>query len=194
VASFGALFAGSIFRPIFDPIFERDEMGNNRWMEPGLYAHDQVVSIKVDWFGGPHRGNVVAFSRPSGGIDVARVVGIPGDQIQVRSGRLIRNGKLIDEPYCQIPYSKELDDFPPSTQVSRSDFLRELQKQSYGNTLIKDKPFAVPVGTYFVLNDNRNAIFDSRLVGPIKQEIIIGRVVLAYDAYDGKWWRPKFIH
>jgi signal peptidase I len=189
-ASLVALFPG----PIFDPIFERDEVASNRWMEPGLHAHDQVVSIKVDWFGGIHRGNLVTFSQPWGRVDVARVVGIPSDQIQVKSGRLIRNGKLVDEPYCQIPYSGGLDDFPPYAQASLPDILRELQKKRFGSTLIRDKPFMVPVGAYFVLNDNRNTIFDSRLLGAIKKEMIIGRVILAYDADDRKWWHPKIIH
>jgi signal peptidase I len=194
MASLGALFPGPILGPILDPIFELDEMGSNGWMEPGLSADDQVVSIKVDWFGDLHRGNVVAFSQTPGRVDVARLVGIPGDQIQVKSGRLIRNGKFLHEPYCQIPYSEKLDDFPPSAQASPADIWRELQKRRYGNTLITDKPFVVPVGTYFVLNDNRNAVFDSRLLGPIKQEMMIGRVILAYDADDRKWWHPKFIH
>ena len=183
--SFMAAFPGSFW--------ERDEITGFCSMEPGLYLHDQVISLKIHWFGSPHRGSVVAFLQPGNGVVVARVVGIPGDQIQVRAGKLIRNGKIVVEPYCQVPYSEKMGDFPLPAQAFPPGLARDVVAANYGDTLNKDQPFVVPEGAYFVLNDNRNGLYDSRRLGPLRQETIVGPVIFAYDA-DHRWRHPKFVH
>jgi signal peptidase I len=191
----GIASVASIFpRPIFGLMFTRAEVPSNSWMEPSLYAHEKVISIRIDRSGAPHHGSVVTFAQPYGSVYMARVAGMPGDRIEVRSGTLIRNGQVVPEPYCQIPYTSKVGDFPPLQRPASPDLLYELQQKRYGSILTQRKPFIVPEATYFVLNDNRNEIFDSRLLGPISRQMIIGRVILAYNADHGNWPHIRLVH
>jgi signal peptidase I len=112
-------------------------------------------------FRGPRRGDIIVF-RPPHDPDrdfVKRVIGLPGDEVEVRcedvrgSDRacdVIVNGWVLDEPYISFGGG---DDFPP-------------QK--------------VPPGEYFVLGDNRRASFDSRGWGFVPEDNIIGLALLRY--------------
>lgn len=83
---------------------------------------------------------------------VKRVVGEPGDRIAVRGGRVIRNGKPVDEPYA----------------VSCEDEICNL------------KEFTVPAEHYFMMGDNRGNSVDSRYWGPLPRDYVIGRAFATY--------------
>jgi len=76
------------------------------------------------------------------------VIGLPGDTVQGRDGRVWVNGQYLYEPYL-----------PPDTYTS--DF----------------GPVKVPAGEYWVMGDNREDSRDSRFFGPIKGSTIVGRTV-----------------
>ncbi len=107
-------------------------------------------------FGGPGRGDVVVFKSPDSvpgqpeSDFIKRVIGLPGETVEVRDGIVFIDGEPLDEPYIlQQPNSV----YPPTT---------------------------VPPDHYFVLGDNRNNSRDSRNIGMVPKENIIGKAWLTY--------------
>lgn len=119
-------------------------------MQPTLATGERVFVEKVSkLFNGVDLGQVVIVKYPDrDGAYVKRVVGLPGDEIAVKNGRLIRNGSIIEEDY---------------TKDALMDFNFE--------------PIIVPENSYYVMGDNRNDSLDSRSLGAIPQEDIIGHAM-----------------
>ena len=104
-------------------------------------------------FGEPERGDVVVFiaqTSPAERDFVKRVIGKPGDRVEVRGGRVLVNDVAYEEPYIEAP-------------------------PNYNYPAV-----VVPPGKVFVLGDNRNNSLDSHLIGMVDQSSIIGRVDLRY--------------
>lgn len=128
------------------------------------------------------RGDLVVFHYP---VDpalhlVKRVVGVPGDRLRMRGGRVLVNGHPLTEPYAF--YSPALpngfrDDFPSLLEADPSVDLRwwiELRRS------VQEGEVVVPAGQYFVLGDNRNDSEDSRYWGFVPQSALVGRPLLVY--------------
>ena len=125
-------------------------------MVPTLEVGDRVLVNKLSYrFHDVHRGDVVVFERPPGASNggdseikdlIKRVVGIEGDRIETRDGRLYVNRELIDEPYLE-----------PGVRTDMSE------------------PVTVPEGHIFVMGDNRTNSEDSRVFGPVDEDTIVGR-------------------
>ncbi len=120
-------------------------------MEPNLHDGEYVLIDKVSYMlRTPERGDVVVFVRPGERDYIKRVIGLPGDTVEVRSGQVIVNGVTLDEPYLQQPTNSNY----PARMVEP--------------------------GHYFVMGDNRNNSSDSRSFGPIASNSIVGRAWLVY--------------
>ena len=131
-------------------------------MYPTFDINDQLAVEKVSkWLHGPARRDVVVFDppplfwdltqrKPDGEAVIKRVVGVAGDTVQVKAGRLYLNGELQDEPYTNELAEYDLD------------------------------PLTVPPGTVFVLGDNRNHSFDSHYWGFLPTKNIIGTATVRY--------------
>jgi len=106
------------------------------------------------------RGDVVVFKYPpQPEVDyIKRVVGLPGDTVEVRRGLLYVNGQPVDEPFVKEEYRAM--DFKPVL------------------------PTVVEPGHYFVMGDHRNASSDSRVWGQVPRELIKGRALLIWWSYD----------
>ncbi|UVI30887.1 signal peptidase I [Paenibacillus spongiae] len=123
-------------------------------MEPTLYEGEWLFVNKFSYLiGGPDRGEVVILKDPTNRLEkkeylVKRVIGVPGDTIEIREGQLYRNGELIVEPYTD-------------TEIEDLDF----------------GPYKVDEGMYFVMGDNRHAraSLDSRSFGAVSEDLIRGR-------------------
>jgi signal peptidase I len=104
------------------------------------------------------RGDVVVFKHPpEPEVDyIKRVIGLPGDVVELRSGRLFVNDEWIDEPYVSESYRVN---------------------ENFG-------PFEVAEGRYFMLGDHRNRSSDSRVWGPVPRELIKGRALLVWWSYE----------
>lgn len=101
----------------------------------------------------PQYGEIVVFNRPNGESWVKRVIGLPGDVIDIVDGKVYRNGELLDE-------TAYLDEGVTS-EILGADPI--------------DFPFTVPEEHYFLMGDNRFVSQDSRYIGAIPREDIYGK-------------------
>ncbi len=128
-------------------------------MEPSFHEGQRLLVNKVTYhFGSPQRGDVIIFHSPTNPSEayIKRVIGLPGERVEIKQGDVYINGKLLQEP-----------DYIPKTYANSA------------NTL-------VPPDRYFVLGDNRNHSNDSpdwvaiTEGGAIPEEDIIGKVWLCF--------------
>ena len=131
--------------------------------QPGCLANysDRVLANRFIYhFRDPHRGDIVVFNTPplalekcgAGGTFVKRIIGLPGDAVSERRGRVSINGQPLDEPY--VPQS-------------------ERNPQANGR-------WTVPQGAYFMMGDNRAQSCDSREWGSVPRSDLIGPVFAVY--------------
>lgn len=112
---------------------------------------------KISKHSGIDRGEIVIVRYPDTGSKayVKRIVALGGDSVLVKEGKLYINGVEQDEKYIKESYM-------------------EYEGLGYGGD---GEEYTVPEGCYFVMGDNRNNSHDSRSVGPIEQDDIIGRAM-----------------
>jgi signal peptidase I len=136
-------------------------------MLPTLQISDRIIVDKLSYrLHSVHRGDIVVFARPpledqAYSDLVKRVVGLPGETISSKNGKLYINGKLLAQPWLPKGH------------------------QSYTTTLPGDPhpqfnlpgPVKIPPGEYYVMGDNRTDSEDSRFFGPIPRSLIVGRAV-----------------
>jgi signal peptidase I len=120
----------------------------------------------------PHRGDVVVFRYPEdpGLIFIKRVVGVPGDSLEVSDGRLYVNGSVVPEPYVHRTAGRR----DPTTAAG-----------SVAGSTLHDpwslaRSFRVPRDTFFVMGDNRTDSDDSRVWGTVPRAAIIGEGFATY--------------
>lgn len=127
-------------------------------MYPTLHNGDRMVLSKV---GDIHRFDVVILKAPDENVEyIKRVIGMPGDTVEMKNGILYINGKKVDQPFINT-------EALPKQTVFIDDFtLESLTGES-----------KVPEGKYFVLGDNRGVSKDSRMIGFIDRKAIEGKAV-----------------
>jgi signal peptidase I len=133
-------------------------------MAPTIHKGDRVSVNRLAYRLGakPRVGDVAAYWNFQRQHYIHRIVGGPGDQLQLRENVLYRNGKRVDEPYIMLT---------PDVAAIRS----------FG-------PIEVPAGHYFFLGDNRDNANDSRFQGFTAEGDIRGR--MAYVLHIGECNRP----
>lgn len=117
--------------------------------------------------GEPEFGDIVVFRNPNNPKEdyIKRVVGLPGDTIEIKGKRVFRNGKTLDERYVVHTDPAVLTD-------------RDMMQ-----------PTVVPADRYFVLGDNRDNSYDSRFWGFVDREEIKGKALVVYWSRQGKDFR-----
>lgn len=146
------------------------------------------------WAKPPERGDVVVFKLPSNThIDyIKRVIGMPGDTVQVKRGRLYINNELIhrepvglkrveDEPFGEIAMTEYIETLPDGVM---HPIYEETDQEPLDNT----PPYVVPEGHYFMMGDNRDNSQDSRVthaVGFVPLENIVGRADFIFFSTNG---------
>jgi signal peptidase I len=185
-------------------------------MENTLLIGDHVFvdrvtpAPKTNWF--PiipyrevHRNDIVVFLSPStpGLFVVKRVIGIPGDRLHLKDGKLYRNGEQVNEPYVIRKlgdYQPYRDDFPTVSPLMGAGVTPEWNLIMSEH--IKNGELVVPANSYFGMGDNRDESYDSRFWGFIPKENVVGRPMVIYwsfetprDQYTKTAWseRIKFI-
>ncbi|MCL2677867.1 MAG: signal peptidase I [Clostridiales bacterium] len=126
-------------------------------MEPTINKNDRFFNFKLAYlFSGPRRGDIVVFSPPAelGESDdlLKRVIGLPGETVEVKDHKVYINDEPLDEPYLVV-----------------------LPDYTFG-------PVTVPEGCYFMLGDNRNSSVDSHLWDDpfVARKNIKGKIVLRF--------------
>lgn len=134
----------------------------SRAMQPTLQVNDRLIINKLTYrFHAPERGDIIVFSptealRSQNFHDplIQRIVGLPGDKVQVKGGRVYVN----DQPL-------------------RENYISEAPQYEWG-------PLVVPPNSYCVLGDNRNNSFDSHYWGFVPHENIIGKATQRFYPFD----------
>lgn len=120
-------------------------------MQPNLWEGEYVIVDKVSYaLGSPQRGDIIVFEKAGQPDLIKRVIGLPGETVEVRNGQTFIDGVAIEEPYLAQPPNYTL----PATTIEADH--------------------------YFVLGDNRNNSSDSHVWGPIHRESIVGRAWIIY--------------
>lgn len=117
-----------------------------------------------------HRGDVVVFKYPEEPERdfIKRVIGLPGETLEVRNKKVYINGRALDEPY--VHYLQPAD--PERSEHTSLDV-----RERYG-------PVTIPAGHYFVMGDNRDNSQDSRYWGFLPARYIKGKALMVYWSYE----------
>ncbi|MFO8032396.1 MAG: signal peptidase I [Desulfohalobiaceae bacterium] len=116
---------------------------------------------------------------------IKRVIGLPGDQIEIRDKQVIRNGQPLVEPYVRHA----------SPQTSSNKLSKQRWPPHSFDPTFRDNlpPVEVPEDKYFVMGDNRDESYDSRFWGFVEQEEILGQAWIIYWSWVGlgeiRWGR-----
>ncbi len=140
----------------------------------------------------PRRSDIVVFFSPADGVRlVKRVVGVPGDRIEMWNDRLMVNG----EPARYDPLPERVVDEIPASERGAHGFATETVANRSHPVMLTPAlparrsftPVIVPAGCYFMMGDNRDNSFDSRYYGCVERSRIVGRataVVISLDRAD----------
>jgi signal peptidase I len=162
------------------------------------------TSLSLMHWAEPHRGDIVVFDSPADDQRlVKRVIGLPGDTVALRGNRVIINGRVAryriadQSPVAHLWDSQRmphvlLDEFLPGREHEVAWIAANgLGRRNFG-------PVTVPKDRYFVLGDNRDNSADSRVIGFVPRDNIIGRagsVVMSLDPNHYYLPRPdRFFH
>lgn len=149
-----AVIIAAIILAFFKPIIVQQES-----MQPNFYSGDYVITSRQAYklFGDPKRGDVIVFKshlydeKGKQKNLIKRIIGLPGDSVEIKNGDVYINGELLQEKY-----------------VAEQGLSGEMEAVT------------VPEGRLFVMGDNRRVSQDSRspAVGTIEMESIVGKVVI----------------
>ena len=148
------------------------------------------IGIRIPGYSEPRRGDVLVFD-PHHEVDmmlVKRLLGLPGDTLEMRDGALYLNDEPLDEPY--LNERRGQDDLSPDMVWQRAHLVAGVDRPSYSPSRHHWGPILVPDGYYFMLGDNRDQSLDSRYWGLLEAWRIEGRVLFKYFSYNKESYRP----
>lgn len=130
-------------------------------MQPNFYEGEFILVNKLAFkLGDPSRGEVIVFHNPQNPDEdyIKRVIGLPGDTVEIHGQTVMVNGEIFEEPYS-------LNQFRPG--------------ENFG-------PQVVPTDQLFVMGDNRGNSSDSRRIGSIPENLVVGQAWLRVWPLD-RW-------
>lgn len=181
-------------------------------MKPTILEGDRVFVNKMAYdlrfpftlyriaaWGAPQRGDIIVFFSPADGKRlVKRVVGVPGDVIEMRAGHLFLNGNAAQ-------YT------PIDEDVARAFEVRESERYIFVSEAVEDTiehpiliapeqvavrtfgPVTIPEDKYFTMGDNRDESFDSRYFGFVERRSIVGKAIAVVVSVDREnWYLPRW--
>ena len=138
-------------------------------MMPTLNDKDRMIVNKIGYVvGEPERFDIIVFHAPEEKDYIKRIIGLPGDTIEYKNDILYVNGEPVDEPYLD-------------------EFKEEYKEQNLDGTLTESFTLAdklgqetVPEGHLFVMGDNRRESKDSRHIGFVSLDEVVGKTNIIY--------------
>ena len=132
----------------------------------------------------PRNGDVIVFTYP---VDptlnyIKRIVGSPGDTVEMRDALLIRNGKPVNEDYVQRS-PEEADQTDDDFRWQKAYLAGNAAISTYHPSRNNWGPLVVPPHDYFVLGDNRDNSSDSRYWGFVADSLVRGQPIVVYYSY-----------
>jgi signal peptidase I len=180
-------------------------------MKPTILEGDRVFVNKLAYdlkvpfttwhiaqWSNPQRGDIVVFFSPKDGQRlVKRVIGLPGDTVELRNDQLIINGQPVEYASADPEMAAQLSGIERERGIFATE---ELPKSPHAVMAINGvsamrtfAPVQVPAGHYFMMGDNRDNSFDSRYFGTVARGQIVGRatsVVLSLNKENH--WLPRW--
>lgn len=164
-------------------------------MIPNLLIHDHIFVQKFSYglhipfsnkwlvkWSQPQRGDIVVFKYPQNPdvYYIKRLVGLPGDNVEVNSGRVTVNQKTLDLKPFDDPNAEEGFFYFKETTDSKSYTVRFMHQENMPMV----KAYRVPQGEFFFMGDNRDQSSDSRYWGFVKDEYIVGKAWMIWLSCD----------
>jgi len=155
-----------------------------------------LTDISVSRLGEPRRGDVVTFRSPlDRTLLIKRIAALPGDRVELRGERLVINGTLAEydvlgeavehiEPLGDLQ-ALRLQEHNAGTSYAIQVLPQVDARRDFG-------PITVPAGSYLMLGDNRNNSHDSRYIGFVPRELLVGRaerILVSADILGN--WAPR---
>jgi signal peptidase I len=162
-------------------------------------AYDLKVpftTLHVSSWGNPDRGDVVVFFSPEDGKRlVKRVIGLPGDIVQLKNGVLYLNGLPQQySPTDSAPFRRDVfEDANPVVAIEHLEACDHYVMSLPSRQALRSfDPLVVPSDQYFMMGDSRDNSADSRFIGPIPRAAIVGRVPRVLFSFDpSRHFRPR---
>jgi len=133
-------------------------------MVPTLMVKDRLLVNKLAYdLKDPERGDIALFENQQGEEDplIKRVIGLPGERLELRDGQVFIDGDALEEPYLE----------------------RDACKPGYPKTCFFG-PVTIPRNHYFMMGDNRTNSLDSRFFGPVPEKDVVGEALV-------RFWPPN---
>jgi len=155
------------------------------------------TTVHVATWDDPDRGDIVVLFSPADGKRlVKRVVGLPGDQIEMRDNVIFINGKRMAYEPLDKAVVKQLSETDRDDSVFATEDLDGVEHAVMSTpetpAMRSFGPVTIPAGHYFVMGDNRDNSFDSRFFGFVDRHLIVGRAVgVAFSVDHAHYYKPR---
>ncbi len=172
-------------------------------MSYGYSRHSLPLSIPLIkgriFYEEPKRGDVLVFKMPSDNRTdyIKRLIGLPGDKIQVKEGRLFINGNMVERreegEYVMRDQTGKALRFKKFTETLPEGYSHAIIEASDAAPFDNTEEFTVPEDHFFMMGDNRDNSLDSRSikVGFVPKVNLVGRAKFLFFSNDGTaaWWQ-----
>lgn len=151
-----------------------------------------LLGFRIPGYSSPHRGDIMVFDPPPpdtvGMKLVKRLVGMPGDTLQMRNRVLYIDGEPQKEPY--VTHTDAPDESYPWMEWQKDYLPSGMDPSTYRPTRDNWGPLVIPEGRYFMMGDNREQSFDSRYWGLVDRWRLEGRPFFIYFSYNRDSYKP----
>ena len=139
-------------------------------MEPNFHDGEYLLTNRIShWMEDYHRGDVVIAQSPiQDELLIKRIIGLPGEQIELTNGHVV----IFNNQH-------------PEGQTLKESYIASSVKTTGNQFLADDTKYTIPAHNYFIMGDNRPNSGDSRLFGPVDQSQLLGTAAILY------WPPPK---